>query len=69
MKPTPRKKRKIDDSDRPDLLFDAASKVEQGLHSLRIAKSTMLQAKIALKKAHLASRILARGRASSGSSD
>ena len=69
VKPTPRKKRKIDDSDRPDLLFDAASKVEQGLHSLRIAKATMLESKLALKKAHLLTRFVARGRASRGSSD
>ena len=68
MKPTPRKKRKIDDSDRPDLLFDAASKVEQRLHSLRIAKATMLESKLALKKAHLLSRFLAKDTASRGSS-
>ena len=69
MKPTPRKKRKFDDSDRHDLLFDATSKVEQGLHSLRIAKATMLESKLALKKAHLLTRFVARGRASRGSSD
>ena len=68
MKPTPRKKRKIDDSDRPDLRSDATSKVEQGLHSLRVAKATMLESQLALKKAHLLSRFLARDTASRGSS-
>ena len=69
MKPTPRKKRKFDDRDRPTFLGDATNKVEQGLHSLRIAKATMLESKLALKKAHLLTRFVARGRASRGSSD
>ena len=69
VKPTPRKKRKFDDRDRPTFLGDATNKVEQGLHSLRIAKATMLESKLALKKAHLLTRFVARGRASRGSSD
>ena len=65
----PRKKRKFDDSDLDEFLFDANNKVEQGLHSLAIAKTAMLEAKLALKKAHLLSVNLARGRTSRGSSD
>ena len=65
----PRKKRTFDDSDLDEFLFDANNKVEQGLHSLAIAKTAMLEAKLALQKVHLLSVNLARGSTSRGSSD
>ena len=44
------KKRKLDDSDLDKFICDATSKVQQGLDCMAIAKTNMLEAKLALQK-------------------
>ena len=61
-----RKKRKLDDSDLDELLFDATNKAEQGLDCLAIATTAMLEAKLALQKVR---RVVGSGNSSRGSRD